>query len=161
MIYIITKDHIEKSPNFRPKSSTAVFLPESQVNYSTKPLLITPYSLSISLEDSYSVSMNITNSPQPFFPSHLPCPPYSPLSSFSTFHPPGQDRTSPEGSSCGEAEQGREESDHQEWAVNEREDGIGPKEAEETAFNMTNVEDDKESLYAKVCYFFKQTKTSN
>ena len=107
--------------------------------------------------------MNITNSPQqksPAFPSPIPCPPYSPLSSFTTFQPPGHDRTSPEGSSCGEAEQGREESDQQEEEASEREDDKGSLEVEDTACNMTN-EDDKEALYAKVCYFFKRTKTSN
>ena len=59
--------------------------------------------------------MNITNCPQPSFPSPILCPPYSPLSSFSTFHPFGQDRTSPEGRSCcGEYNQDGEEIDHHE-----------------------------------------------
>jgi hypothetical protein len=105
------------------------------------------------MEDSYSIAMNITNCPPPQRPSlhsPLPCPPYSPLSSFSTFHPPGQDRTSPEGSSCGETEEGREESDQHKRESDEREEDKGPNEAEDTACNMTSVEDDKESLYAKV-----------
>jgi hypothetical protein len=150
-----TKNHqFKNSFIFRTKSSAALFLPESQVNYLTKQLLITPYSFSISLEDSYSVAVNIPNcSPAqpPSLPSPAPCSPYSPLSSFSTFHPLGQDRTSPEGSSCGEAEQGREES--------EREEDKRPKEAEYTDCNLTRDKGDKESLYAKVCYFFKKTKT--
>ena len=112
------------------------------------------------MEESYRVSVtNYLPALDSSFPSAVQNCPYSPLSSFSTFHPLGQDRTSPEGSSCGEAEHCREESDHKEWAANEREEDKGPKEAEDTASNMTNEEDDKESLYAKVCYLFKETNT--
>ena len=61
-------------------------------------------SLSISLEDSYSIAVTIPAHPPPPISPAVPKSPYSPLSTFSTFHPPGQDRTSPEGSSCGELE---------------------------------------------------------
>ena len=93
--------------------------------------------------------MNITHCPQPSSPSLIPCPPYSSLSSFSTFHPPGQDRTSPEGSSCEEAENG-EGSDQHKGESDEREEYKGRNEAEDTASYVTSVEDDEEYLYAKV-----------
>ena len=54
--------------------------------------------------------------------------PYSPPASFSTFHPLGQDRTSPEGSSCGEADQNREGNAQQEEESNYRDEGIESEE---------------------------------
>ena len=112
--------------------------------------------------------MNITNS-MPACPpaqpssSPVPCSPpqYSPLSSFSTFHPPGEDRTSPEGSSSGEAEQGREESEQLHEEANDREEDKEPEDEEDTACNVINVEDDIESLYAKVGHMLKETNASN
>ena len=152
VLHGITKNHhLKRSLNFRPNSSSVFFLHQSQVNYKTKLLHIIPFSsLSISLEDSY---INISNCPPacpPSFPSPVPCPPYSPPSSFSTFHPPGEDRTSPEGSSSGEADQDMEEREQLEGESDKRGEDKGPKDAEGTACNMTSVEDDNESLYAKV-----------
>ena len=97
---------------------------------------------SISLEDSYSVAINIP-AKSPTIPSspvkNIQMTPYSPLSTFSTFHPLGQDRTSPEGSSCGEPDRDREE--QEEKVVKEEEDAKDDK--------VVNNEE-RECLYAKV-----------
>jgi hypothetical protein len=69
--------------------------------------------------------------------------------------PPGEDRTSPEGSSHGEADQGREESEQLDGEAHDR-----LEDKEDTACNVTNVEDDVESLYAKVDLLLKETNTS-
>ena len=91
-------------------------------------------SLSISLEDSYSIAVTIPAHPPPPISPAVPKSPYSPLSTFSTFHPLGQDRTSPEGSSCGELERDREDS-----------------EEPEDKDDKMNCNKEKECLYAKVC----------
>jgi len=108
------------------------------------PLCSSYLKASISLEDSYSVAINIP-AKSPTIPSspvkNIQMTPYSPLSTFSTFHPLGQDRTSPEGSSCGEPDRDREE--QEEKVVKEEEDDKDDK--------VINNEE-RESLYAKINY---------
>ena len=64
--------------------------------------------------------------------------PYSPLSTFSTFHPPGQGRTSPEGSSSGEQEREGGEGEQEEES-DDKDDNVISKEEEEYLYAKVNI----------------------
>ena len=134
---------------FRAKTSIPFFLPQIKVTINKT----TAYNSFLTQFHPGSYRVSVTN----YLPAlDSSCPsavqncPYYPLSSFSTFHPPGQDRTSPEGSSCGEYTQDRDESDQQEGEANHREEDKRHQEAEDKDYNMTSVGDDTETIYAKV-----------
>ena len=99
--------------------------------------LLSIFTPSISLEDSYSICLSIPTKNPALSPA-VPHAPYSPL---STFHPPGQGRTSPEGSSFGEQER----------------EGVQNEEESEDKYDEDNniaSREEKEYLYAKVSHLF-------